>query len=140
MKKWMSLGLCLLLLLSMTACGKTEEPASDPDPVADENYTAGLAKLEEGDWQAAYDLLKAATDPNAAEELEKFVFVPTKLAIEQSDSGENSVTTYTYDKAGRLLEEKKTGDSEWNTPVEMQNTRVYDADGRLIKRTYQHND
>ena len=136
-KRWLTIGVCVVLLLSLTACGGRCDCYSLPLP-EDADYRYGTEQLELGNLAKAYGYFKDSADPRAAEMLEKFVFVPTKLTEEHSDSGQNIVTTYTYDEAGRLLEEKMTGNSQWNTPVNKQDTYVYDPDGRVVKRTYCH--
>ncbi|MBQ7088819.1 MAG: hypothetical protein IJN04_04175 [Clostridia bacterium] len=131
MKKWMSLGLCVLLLLSLTACGGTDK---NPD-TADENYAQGMAKLEEGNLTEAYDLFQRSADPKAAEMLEKFVFVPTAVTCEDS-KGADYITTYTYDERGNLLENKSLGKYNWNSVRDTGNRYSYDEANRRLSHTY----
>ncbi len=140
MKKWLSLCVCMLLLLSLTACGKQEEKSqtatttAPPAPV-DENYEQGMAKLEAGDLIEAYELLKAATDPRAAEQLEKFVFVPTTYTYETSD-GANYTTTYTYDERGNLLENISLGKYNWTSDKNTGYRYTYDEANRRLSYIY----
>ena len=135
LKKWLSLGLCVLLLLSLTACGGGQPQPHQPE---DENYVAGMAKLEEGKWQEAYDLFKLSADPKAAEMLEKFVFVPVSVNYKQSTNSADYTITYTYDAAGNLLEEKATGKTNWYTKKDVQDTYTYDEHNRMLSHVYRH--
>ena len=148
MKKTLSIILSLLLLFSLTACGKKveEKPAdtatttttAPPAPV-DENYEQGMAKLAAGDLTAAYELLKKATDPKAAAELEKFVFVPTTV-IRKNSTGRDLVHTYTYDERGNLLSEIEKGDYSWTMKTDNAITYTYDAMGNLLSRESRYED
>lgn len=137
MKKWLCVSLCILLLLSLTACQKEEEPAQVTEtPAVDANYEQGMAQLAEGNLTEAYALLKTATDPRAAEELEKFTFVPTRVTETDSSDGEDSVTTYTYDAHGNLLMKQETGRNSWTSDVDSSNTYNYNKDGQVLLHTY----
>ena len=133
MKKWVSLGLCALLLLSLTACGKTE-----PVP-EDENYVAAMAKLEEGKWQEAYDLFKASADPKAAEMLEKFAFVPLSNLREDS-AGMNWLLSYTYDEKGNLLSSVSSGALDWHYTTDHETQYTYDEQGRVTSKRHRNSE
>ena len=98
--RWLALGLCLCLMAGLTACG--EETAEDKT-----EFQQALEAIEQEDYQAAYTLLKASKDRRAAEELEKFVFVPVKMTRKDSDGIDESYI-YTYDDLGNLLTFKST--------------------------------
>lgn len=143
MKKWLCLCLCVLLLFSLTACGKTPPVKTDDPPVSalvDEKYEEGMAKLAAGEWTEAYTLLKAATDPRAAEELEKFVFVPTETTYKESLNSADYTTTYTYDEQGNLLEDKAWGKTNWYTKKDVCINYTYDKNNRALSYTYRHSD
>ena len=111
MKKWMSLGLCVLLLLSLTACGGGL--ACDPLPLPeDADYRYGMEQLELGNLTKAYGYFKASTDPKAAAQLEKFAFVPTTVTRKNSN-GRDLVHTFTYNERGNLLSAVDKGDYSW---------------------------
>lgn len=139
-KKALSITLVILLLLSLTACGKQAEKPAKTTPTTtttapaepqDENYVAAMAKLEEGQWREAYDLFKASADPKAAAELEKFVFVPTSI-IRKNSTGRDLVHTFTYDERGNLLSEIEKGDYSWTMERDDTITYTYDAMGNLL--------
>lgn len=134
MKKWMSLGLCVLLLLSLTACGGGL--ACDPLPLP---YVQGMARLEEGKWQEAYDLFKASADPKAAEMLEKFVFVPTTVTRKNSN-GRDLVHTFTYNEQGNLLSAVDKGDYSWTMETDSSVTYTYDEMGNLLSQESRYQD
>lgn len=147
-KKTLSIILSVLLLFSLTACGKqAEKPAKTtptttttaPTEPQDENYVAAMAKLEEGKWQEAYDLFKASTDPKAAAELEKFVFVPTSI-IRKNSNGRDLVHTFAYDERGNLLSEIEKGDYSWTMERDDTITYTYDAMGNLLSRESRYKD
>lgn len=128
MKKWMSLGLCVLLLLSLTACGET--------PLTEEaNYRYGMEQLELGNLAKAYGYFQDSTDPRAAEMLEKFVFVPTTVT-RKSSNGRDMVHTYTYDERGNLRSEADKGDSNWYYETDTEIVYTYDEQNRLLSQTY----
>ena len=144
MKKWLSLWVCVLLLLSLTACGKkAEDKAATPTttttkvPAApvDEVYEEAMAKLAEGNLTEAYALFKKATDPKAAAQMEKFAFVPTTVTCEDS-KGADYTTTYTYDERGNLLEGKSLGSYSWNNDRNIGDRYTYDEQGRQLSHVY----
>ena len=148
LKKTLSIILSVLLLLSLTACGKQAEKPAKTTPTTtttapaepqDENYVAAMAKLEEGKWQEAYDLFKASTDPKAAAELEKFVFVPTTVTCKNS-LGQDLVHTYTYDERGNLLSRANKGDYSWTVKSDSETTYTYDDHNRKLTETYRFQD
>ena len=94
MKKWLSVWVCGLLLLSLTACGKTPV-------VEDADYRYGMEQLELGNLVKAYGYFQSSADPKAAEMLEKFAFVPITNLREDS-TGMNWLLSYTYDEKGNL--------------------------------------
>ena len=132
MKKWLSVWVCVLLLLSLTACG--EKPVPE-----DANYVAAMAKLEEGKWQEAYDLFNISTDPKAAEMLEKFVFVPTTVTRKNSN-GRDLVHTFTYNEQGNLLSAVDKGDYSWTMETDSSVTYTYDEMGNLLSRESRYGD
>ena len=147
-KKTLSIILSVLLLFSLTACGKqAEKPAKTtptttttaPTEPQDENYVAAMAKLEEGKWQEAYDLFKASADPKAAEMLEKFVFVPTTVTRKNSN-GRDLVHTFTYNEQGNLLSAVDKGDYSWTMETDNAVTYTYDAMGNLLSQESRYKD
>ena len=130
MKKWMSLGLCVLLLLSLTACGEVTVPE-------DANYVAAMAKLEEGNLTEAYDLFKLSADPKAAEMLEKFAFVPLSNLREDSE-GMNWLLSYTYDEKGNLLSSVSSGDLDWHYTTDHETHYTYDEQGRATSKRHRN--
>ena len=123
-KKALSITLVILLLLSLTACG--EKPILE-----DADYRYGMEQLELGNYAKAYDLFQASTDPKAAAELEKFVFVPTSI-IRKNSNGRDLVHTFTYDERGNLLSEIEKGDYSWTMKTDTAITHTYDAQGNLL--------
>lgn len=147
-KKTLSIILSVLLLFSLTACGKQAEKPAKTTPTTtttapaepqDENYVAAMAKLEEGKWQEAYDLFKASADPKAAAELEKFVFVPTSI-IRKNSNGRDLVHTFAYDERGNLLSEIEKGDYSWTMERDDTITYTYDAMGNLLSHESRYGD
>ncbi len=98
MTRRLAASLCLCLLLGATACGADVELSE---------YKQALAAIEQEDYTTAYELLLVSKDRRAAEELEKFVFVPTKYTHKNS-SGSDVVYEYTYDTLGNLLKKRTT--------------------------------
>lgn len=134
MKKWMSLGLCVLLLLSLTACDG--ELACDPLPLPeDEYYHYGMKELELGNLTEAYDLFRRSADPKAAEILEKFAFVPITNLREDS-TGMNWLLTYTYDEKGNLLSSTSSGNLDWYYTSDHETVYTYDEQGRMVSKRY----
>lgn len=137
MKKWLVVCMCMVLLLSLTACGGRR--ACDPLPLPeDADYRYGTEQLELGNLAKAYGYFKDSADPRAAEMLEHFVFVPTKSAVQRSYDGQNTVTTYTYDAKGNLLEKKETGKSNWTTEADLCLSYIYDKDNRVLIHSYRN--
>ena len=86
MKRWLAAVLCMVLLLSLCACG------------GESDYDRGMRLIAEGKYTEAYTALKASSDPRAAEELAKFAFVP--LTYQKIGPEGHYTHTYTYDAAG----------------------------------------
>lgn len=139
MKRTLSFLLSVLLLLSLTACGKSEVPSEKKPAKKDKKYEQAIVQLKKGNWEEAYALLKEATDPRAAEELEHFVFVPVRSYREESASGYKADSTYAYDTAGHLIDEKKAGRSNWTTSLEFHSAYTYEGD-KQVARTYRSQD
>lgn len=95
---WAAL-LCLCLLPGLTACGETA--------VEKTAYQQALDAIQVRDYETAYTLLKGSKDRRAAEELEKFVFVPEEYTFKNSGNTD-IVYEYAYDELGNLLKEKTT--------------------------------
>ena len=149
LKKTLSITLVILLLFSLTACGKKAEKPAETTPTTtttkapaapvDEVYEEAMAKLAEGNLTEAYALFQKATDPKAAAELEKFVFVPTNI-IRKNSTGRDLVHTYTYDERGNLLSEIEKGDYSWTMETDNAITCTYDAQGNLLSRESRYKD
>ena len=86
MKKCLSMVLCVAMVLSLSACGM------------DWTYCRGMNYISKGEYAAAYETLHAATHPNAAKELEKFIYVPVTHTYNAPKR--NQITTFTYDEMG----------------------------------------
>lgn len=128
MKKVLSLCLAVLLLLSLTACGKT-------DLLEEANYRYGMEQLGLGNFAKAYDYFRDSTDPRAAEMLEKFVFVPT--TVTRTDSkGRDAVYTYTYDEQGNLLTETHKGSETSTETYDDMTTYTYTENNQTLSKTY----
>ena len=137
MKKWVSLGLCVLLLLSLTACGGGL--ACDPLPLPeDADYRYGMEQLELGNLAKAYGYFKSSADPKAAEMLGKFVFVPTTVTRKNSN-GRDIVHTFTYNEQGNLLSAVDKGDYSWTMETDSAITYTYDAMGNLLSQESRYN-
>lgn len=136
MRKWLAAMLCLVLLLSATACG------------GDAEYKRGMRLIDEGDYTEAYRALQASSDSRAAAELAKFVGVPLRKEYKNVTSGRETVDEYTYDAAGNLLTHTYNGAlhlvytyDEQNRVVKVQNyttsglqetVNTYDERGNLL--------
>ena len=105
MRKGISLLVCAVMLLSLSACGM------------DWTYCRGMNYLSKGDYAAAYETLQAATHPNAAKELEKFIYVPATHTY--MSPSRNQTTTYTYNEMGYpiKIETVLDGDTHVDTYV-----------------------
>lgn len=135
MKKWLAVCMCMVLLLSLTACGGRCDCYSLPLP-EDADYRYGTEQLELGNLAKAYGYFKDSADPRAAEMLEHFVFVPTKVTETDSSVGEDSVTTYTYDAHGNLLMKQESGRYTWTSDVDTSHTYNYNKNGQVLLHTY----
>lgn len=99
MKKIGYVVCAVLLLLSMTACGQTQDAA----------YQQGQAELKGGNYAKAYAYFKESADPRAAEELARLVFVPLREDATAEFAGGKSTQNYqqyTYDARGNLIREE----------------------------------
>ena len=91
MKRWLTVTVCVVLLLSLTAC-------SLGDSIGDVDFYRGMHRLKQGHYQEAYAYLQSSSSPLAAQELEKFLFVPLTHTV--IDDGQRMETAYTYDENG----------------------------------------
>ncbi len=87
MRKWLAALMCVVLMLSLCSCG-----------IGDVAYHCGMWHLRQGNYTEAYEWLRTATTPAAAEQLERFAFVPLTYMLISPYS--NRTITYTYDEAG----------------------------------------
>lgn len=85
--------LICVLLLGLAACNTTVSPTPD-----DSDYQKGVAALEKGEYEEAYNLLSLSADERAATLLQKLVFVPTERT-----EGEGTRILYRYDESGNIL-------------------------------------
>lgn len=74
------------MLVCLSSCGM------------DWTYCRGMNYLSKGEYAAAYETLQAAAHPNAAKELEKFIYVPGTHTYNAPKR--NQITTFTYDEIG----------------------------------------
>lgn len=145
-KQFLAGGMCACLLMGATACGeKQEEKKSE--------FQQALEAIEQRKYEAAYTLLKESKDRRAAEELEKFVFVPVQYTVKNSYGTDNTYT-YTYDALGNLLSRRTMG-ADGNAVIEYtysgykmtsyrrqsayatnSRTYTYDAAGNLLMVRY----
>lgn len=138
MKKWLSVWVSVLLLLSLTACGGGL--ACDPLPLPeDADYHYGMEQLELGNLAKAYGYFQSSADPKAAEMLEKFVFVPTTVTRKNSN-GRDLVHTFTYNEQGNLLSAVDKGDYSWTMETDSAVTYTYDAMGNLLSQESRYQD
>ena len=116
MKKWWALGLSVVLLMSLTACG-------------DGDFRYGMTQLELRNYAKAYDLFSESDNPQAAEMLKNFVFLPTEQ-VTVGAGGKESRRTFTYDDQGRLIREELVAEEQrdWTE-------YAYDPYGRLLTAT-----
>ena len=91
------LFVCIVALFA-TACIGQMDDTSSPVSQVDDDFTAGKAALEAGNYAEAYARLSASTAEEAATLLEKLVYVPTKRAQDNE-----IYTVYQYDKNGNLV-------------------------------------
>ena len=113
MRKWLAAMLCMVLLLSLCACG------------GDAEYKRGMRLIDEGNYTEAYRALQASADSRAAAELAKFVCVPLRKEYKNITSGRETVDEYTYDDAGNLLTHRYNGN--------LYRSYTYDDHNRMVK-------
>lgn len=132
------------LLLSVSACTQTGDAYSD-----------GMEQLKIGNYEKAYAYLKESSDPRAAEELERLVFVPLREDSTASfDSGKNTQNyrQYAYDANGNLISEESLfegtkslteytyNDKNWLMTVKSNDrTQTYTYDEAGNRLTYERN-
>lgn len=114
MRKWLSVVLCAVMLVSLSSCGM------------DWTYCRGMNYISKGDYAAAYETLQAATHPNAAKELEKFIYVPTTHTY--TSLSRDVTTKFTYNEMGYPIRIETIMDDA--TQVQ---TYVYDG---TVKKEY----
>ena len=118
MKRMMRAGfLICLLLISLVSCKQKQ-------------YNEALDLIEQGEIEAAFDMLGEMGDDRKAQELlTHFRYVPTKIVFYYGE--ERAVRTYTYDEHS-LLEQIVV-----SAPDSIYYTEhfVYDADGRMISQS-----
>ena len=147
MKKLLSMVLAILLL-SMSAC--SQPPAETPATPLEK----ATACIQEGQFQAAYDLLLSIESPTAEEKtlLAGFRFFPELcdyngttvnytyddfgncLSYESIDTlGNFSFYEYTYDADGRVLTQTCTSGYDPTTPAsQTETTYTYDEKGNVL--------
>ena len=108
MKKWLALFFAAMMVLSIAACGE-EKGAKTNKKKEDQSasvYEQALAFVEDGDYEAAYLLLKDLKNTNenrkAIELRNKLVWVPLEYTRDDYSF------TCTYDEQGRLLSAVKS--------------------------------
>lgn len=151
MRKWLALCLSAVLILSLFACGETEQtpgstttakptaPTSPTTPAVDPLAPAKAA-IDAGEYEKAYDLLLAMDSAEAAELRNKFVFLPVSYQW-YSDSDieafytNNHTITYTYDNKGNKLTAEKVYEYEGSESDPNYNnitTYTYDNAGNML--------
>ena len=146
MKKFLSLLIVICLLsLSLISCGENRK------------YKEALNLLDEGEYAAAYEILKKLGDYKDSKEILKhFRYVLKEVTYSQTDyTGKvvkdsfsiqytynadnllsqkqdgNITTVYTYDETGNLIKSLLTN-SDFSQTFEY----AYDSDGNLLKETF----
>ncbi len=107
----------VLLLLSIAACGQTQDVA----------YREGQVELKNANYAKAYAHFKESTDPRAAEELERLVFVPSKQSATSTFKSGQNVQTYIYDARGNLFREEAVFEG-----TKTQTEYTYNEQNRLL--------
>lgn len=120
MRKWLAAMLCVVLLLSMSACS-----------VGDAAYYHGMQQLKYGNYAKAYAYFRDSDAPHAAAELEKFAFAPLTYARVTDDIRDEYV--YTYDAQGRPATTTRT--RTWAEGDQQIDMEEYGYVG-IQKRTY----
>ena len=97
------------------------------------SYNKALELIEQGEYQAAYDILKGITDYEpAAEEFKKFHFALTNITEEYTDANGNvtkDISTYFYNECGMLIQEIRAySEGQYIDEYE------YDANGNMTKK------
>ena len=93
MKKWLSLSLCMLLLLGtlLTGCDKKDSSHGEM------SYEEAIST---GNYETAYDLLLSGDKEANKEELGKFTVLP--VSVDCNDLDGEYKATFSYDEKGRL--------------------------------------
>ena len=136
MKKWLALLLVAVMVLSLTACGNKEEEEkgtkqnngkNDPSVVADALYDEAMAKINSGNYEEAYLLLK---DVKNTKENKSLIALKNNLVwmpVEILHSDETKLLC-AYDKNGNPLSQFVNWDGEYRAEY------AYDANGHLLTR------
>ena len=117
-----------------TSCATIQKVKDFFDPNV-RSYNEALELIEDKEYRAAYDILKAIEDYEPAkEELKKFRFVMTDMTDEYTNSDgdtDKNSSTYYYNENGLLVQHIRT-----YMGVQSINEYEYDANGNITKHVY----
>lgn len=128
MKKLLTATLCVLMFLSVVACGEEDTQSEKNTSVAtatdisstsseiteaevEEDYKSAVSLIKEKKYEEAYTILyKIRNYEKAAKMLKRFIYVPSKLEEIKSSNGftNKEVFKLAYDKAGRCISKNST--------------------------------